>query len=549
VLTANQISKSYGISPVLKNISFSVNAGDRLGLIGPNGAGKSTLIRILAGEEPADSGSVILDPAIRVGYLSQGFEPDPSLTIGDLIAQATGDPDVLERQLGELGEQLAADPENSTVQQKYDEVLARLIDHDTAEAPTILATLDLDQMSAETKVGILSGGQKMRLSLALLLLSSPQLLLLDEPTNHLDIDMLEWLEEWLTAFQGAVLIVSHDRTFLDEVSNRIIDLNPIERTVREYPGNYTFYLEQVQKEQEKHSEIWKEQEYEIRRMKQDIARTKAQAKSVELTTKPNQPNVRRLAKKVAKKARSRERKLERYIDSDDRVEKPKPSWQVKIEFEQQHLGKQVLELNDLSVGYVKSRPLLARLNEEVQLGQRVVLTGPNGSGKTTLLRTIAGHLAPIDGRFKLGGSIKLGYMSQEQEQLDPTKSALQHIQSLVPMSETDARSYLHYYLFKDDASLRPAADLSFGERARLTLAGLVAQGCNFLLLDEPINHLDIPSRTLFESALKNFSGTVLAVVHDRYFVQSFATEVWWVCQTGERSGEVGEPAEIVRQIM
>ncbi|MFK7801762.1 MAG: ribosomal protection-like ABC-F family protein, partial [Anaerolineae bacterium] len=537
MLTAHNISKSYGITPVLKNISFSLNSGDRLGLIGPNGAGKSSLIRILVGEESADSGSVILDPAIRVGYLSQGFEPDPDLTIGDLIGQATGDPEVLERQLGDLGEQLAADPENDAIQQEYDAVLARLIDHDTAEAPTILAALDLDQMPAETQVGILSGGQKMRLSLALLLLSSPQLLLLDEPTNHLDIDMLEWLEHWLSDFQGAVLIVSHDRTFLDEVSNRIIDLNPTQHTVREYAGNYTFYLEQVQKEQEKHSEIWKEQEFEIRRMKQDIARTKAQAKSTELTTKPNQPSVRRLAKKVAKKALSREKKLERYLDSDERVEKPKPSWQVKIEFEQQHLGKQVLELNDLSVGYVAGRPLLANLEEEVQLGQRVVLTGSNGSGKTTLLRTIAGKLKPLDGRFKLGGSIKLGYMSQEQEQLDLTKSALQHIQSLVPMSETDARSYLHYYLFKDDAALRAAADLSFGERARLTLAGLVAQGCNFLLLDEPINHLDIPSRTLFESALKNFSGTVLAVVHDRYFVQSFATEVWWVSHSGMAQGE------------
>ena len=544
MLTAHQIHKSYGITPVLKNISFSLNAGDRLGLIGPNGAGKSSLIRILAGEEAADSGNVIIDPSIRIGYLSQGFEPDPNLSIGELLGREAGDPAVLEAQLVKLGELLALEPENDTIQKEYDDVLAKLVDHDSAEAPTILAALDLDQLPAATPSGFLSGGQKMRLALALLLLSSPQLLLLDEPTNHLDIDMLEWLEDWLSKFRGAVLIVSHDRTFLDRVSNRILDLDPKKHTVREYVGNYTDYLEQVQKEHEKLSEAWKEQEYEIRRMRQDIARTKAQAKSTELTTKPNQPSVRRLAKKVAKKALSRERKLERFLDSDERVEKPKPSWQVKIEFEQQHLGKQVLELIDLSVGYEAGQPLLAHLNEEVQLGQRVVLTGPNGSGKTTLLRTIAGVIPPLSGRFKLGGSIKLGYMSQEQEQIDLNRSALEHIQSFVPMSETDARSYLHYYLFKDDASLRPAAELSFGERARLTLAGLVATGCNFLLLDEPINHLDIPSRTLFESALKNFSGTVLAVVHDRYFVQSFATEVWWVTPN-----EAGGSAEIVRQIM
>ncbi len=541
MLTAHNLSKSYGISPVFNNITFSINPGDRAGLIGPNGVGKSTLIRILVGEESPDSGTVICNS--QIGYLSQGFEPDPDLSLGHLIGGPQSNEVSLEEQLISLSEELANRPDDPQLQQAYDAVLNKMMQPVTADSGSVLAALGLDTLPADMPVKHLSGGQKMRLSLALLLLKQPEILLLDEPTNHLDIEMLEWLENWLASYTGGVFIVSHDRTFIDRVCNRILDLDPHTQTIREYAGNYTDYLEQKQKELEKHTEAWKEQEYQIRRMKQDIRRTKEQAKGVELSTKPNQPTIRRYAKKVAKKGKSREKKLDRYLDSEDRVEKPKSSWQVKIEFEEQHLGKQVLEMADLAVGYAADQPLISDITQEVQLGERIVLTGPNGTGKTTLLKTIAGELEPLSGRLKLGSSIKLGYMSQEQELLDPNRSPLEHIQALTPMSQTDARSYLHFYLFKDDDSLRPIKDLSFGERARLTLAGLVVQGCNFLLLDEPINHLDIPSRTLFESALKSYSGTILAIVHDRYFVQSFATEVWWV-----RPGEADVPARIEREI-
>ena len=256
MLTAHNISKSYGISPVLKNITFSINRGDRVGLVGPNGAGKSSLIRILAGEESADSGAVTLNTAGRIGYLSQGFEPDPSLTLGGILAHALGDADQLEQRLIQLGEQMGVDPTNESLQQEYDDVLAQMMNADSTEGQTMLAALGLDTLPEETPVGILSGGQKMRLSMALLLLSSPQILLLDEPTNHLDIEMLEWLEDWLAQFQGGALIVSHDRTFSDRVSNRIIELNPNTQQTRDYVGNYTDYLAYKQKEQEKHSEAW-----------------------------------------------------------------------------------------------------------------------------------------------------------------------------------------------------------------------------------------------------------------------------------------------------
>jgi ATP-binding cassette subfamily F protein 3 len=269
-------------------------------------------------------------------------------------------------------------------------------------------------------------------------------------------------------------------------------------------------------------------------MEADINRTKQQSLYVEMTTTPRQPGVRRIAKKVARKAKSREKKLERYLESDERVEKPRQGWQMKLAFQApEHLGQDVLVMEDLAVGYAGYPPLLSEINLHVCSGQRIVLTGANGKGKTTLLRTLAGQIDPLAGSYRLGSSIRLGYMAQEQETLNPERTALETIQALAPFNETEARSFLHFYLFTGDDPLRPVRSLSYGERARLSLAALVAQGSNFLLLDEPINHLDIPSRTRFEQALANFEGTILAVVHDRYFIERFANRVWLVEGGGE----------------
>jgi ATP-binding cassette subfamily F protein 3 len=238
---------------------------------------------------------------------------------------------------------------------------------------------------------------------------------------------------------------------------------------------------------------------------------------------------RRYAKKVAKKASSRQKKLSRYLDSEERVDKPKESWKIKLEFDapSKH-GKDVLIAQDLSIGYPDRESLLEKVNLEVSYGARIAITGPNGTGKTTLLRTIAKELDPIAGQLWLSNSVRLGYMTQEQEFLDPDQNALEAIQEVAAMGETEARSFLHYFLFTDEDPLLPIRTLSFGQRARLQLALLVAKGCDFLLLDEPINHLDIPSRTAFEKSLVSLSGTVLAVVHDRYFIERFATQVWTV---------------------
>jgi ATP-binding cassette subfamily F protein 3 len=268
-------------------------------------------------------------------------------------------------------------------------------------------------------------------------------------------------------------------------------------------------------------------------MRQDIARTKQQSYRVEITTTSRQPGLRRYAKKVARKAKSREKKLDRYLASDKHIDKPKQSWQMRLDFSHKdHQSQDVARAESLFVGYPNNPPLLHDLNFHIQSGDRIALTGPNGSGKTTLISTIAGQLDPLDGRIHIGRNIELGYMAQEQELLDQNLTALEIIQSQTAISETDARSFLHYFLFSGDNALRKTSDLSFGERARLELARLVIQGCNLLLLDEPINHLDIPSRTRFEQALSHFDGTVLAVVHDRYFIRRFATELWVLNETG-----------------
>ncbi len=408
----------------------------------------------------------------------------------------------------------------------YDDALRR-VERSNVQPVNVLTSLGLIDIPLDKCVGELSGGQKTRLMLARLLISEPNLILLDEPTNHLDIGMLEWLEDWLSDFPGAALIVSHDRAFLDNTVNRILDLDPETHTLREYTGNYSEYLEQFLAERQKQWDEYRDQLAEVRRMKQDIARTKQQALQVELSTTPRQPGVRRIAKKVAKKAAAREKKLDRYLDSEERVERPNTAWQLKLEFNTpDHQSRDILVTENLSIGYPGHPALLENLRLHIRAGQRIALTGPNGCGKTTLLRTIAGKLEPVSGSVRLGASARLGYMTQEQENLDLQKSPLETIQSAGVFTQTEARHFLHFFLFSGDDPLRPAQSLSYGERARLELALLVARGCTFLLLDEPINHLDIPSRARFEQALAKYTGTVLAVIHDRYFIDQFATELW-----------------------
>jgi ATPase subunit of ABC transporter with duplicated ATPase domains len=543
MLTIHHVSKSFGVEPILKEISFSISKGERLGLVGPNGCGKTTLLRILAGEDRPDSGGVTRDPDLRTGYLPQGFLPSPEETLESFLRRVEGDLPGLAARLESLAGALAAAPApaagvEAALQREYDAVLARLegLSESAGRGPETLAALGLDRLPLDTPVANLSGGQKTRLALAGVLLSSPQLLLLDEPTNHLDLEMLEWLEEWLVSFRGAALVVSHDRAFLDRTATDILELDPHTHQGKAYAGNYTAYLEQKVAEREKQWQAYAGQQEEIARLRTAAAEVRGKAQfrkggKGDSGDKFAKGFFANRAKETIRRAKHLEARLERLLTTD-RIDKPKATWQMKLDFgETPASGKDVIAAEGLAVGYRGEggeRMLLRDLDLHVRQGSRVALIGPNGAGKTTLLRTIAGVLPPLAGSVRLGANVRTGYMAQEQEDLDRSLNALTTVRKLASFTETDARAFLHQFLFTGDEVFTQVGSLSYGERARLSLACLVARGCNLLLLDEPINHLDIPSRARFEQALAGFEGTVLAVVHDRFFIHGFASEIWEV---------------------
>jgi ATP-binding cassette subfamily F protein 3 len=530
MLTVHHLHKTYGIQPILQDISFSISNKERVGLIGPNGCGKTTLLRILAGLEGPDSGTVASTrPDLRIGYLAQGMAFDPDQTLQTALSLSPVSQTELETEIASLAFALTSNPNDSHLQAKYD---LTILQFSNLQSPvSTLAPLGLADLPLDTPVKHLSGGQKTRLMLARVLLEEPHLLLLDEPTNHLDIEMLEWLEGWLNRFQGAALIVSHDRAFLDNTVTSILELDSKTQTIKAYPGNYTDYLDFKQKEYEKQYDEYNDQIIELRKL-HNAARHLRRISQFKKGGKGDTND--KFAKgffgdrttHTARRALRIEKRIEKTLE-DDRKEKPMQSWQMKLDFgTSAHQSKDVFITEGLSIGYTPENVLLEDLNLHIRAGQRIAFTGPNGSGKTTLVRTIAGKLRPLAGNMRLGMTVKPGYMSQEQELVNPNLSALQSVQNIASFNETEARNFLHYFLFKGDTALRPTSELSFGERARLQLGLLVAQGCTFLLLDEPINHLDIPSRARFEEALGNFKGTILAVVHDRYFIERFASDVW-----------------------
>ncbi|MBE0681487.1 MAG: ABC-F family ATP-binding cassette domain-containing protein [Anaerolineales bacterium] len=532
MLSIHNLSKNFGIQPVLQNINFNISAGERIGLIGANGSGKTTLLRILAGLESPDSGTVVSTrPNLRTGYLSQGMESDSEQTLHSALGldpSTRADPAL---EVESLALALSQNPNDADLQNKYDNTLHKLSIANSLHS-SILGPLGLAHFPGETPLAHLSGGQKTRLKLAKVLLEDPHLLLLDEPTNHLDIEMLEWLEEWIIRFKGAVLIVSHDRTFLDNTVSTILDLDTASHTLRAYDGNYSDYLGQKLLEYDNQSQAYQSQQDEIAQLRRaashirnlTIMKKGGKADSGDTFAKGFFGN--RATKNVAGRAKHIEARIEQLL-TDERIEKPHDSWKLKLDFGKlEHQSKNVLVTESLSIGYAQDKPLLIDINLFIRARQRIVLTGPNGAGKTSFIRTIVGKIPPLAGSFRLGGATKLGYMAQEQELLNPALNPIQTIQDALPINETETRNFLHYFLFKGDAALRSAGELSYGERARLQLALLVAQGCTFLILDEPINHLDIPSRERFEEALENFNGTFLAAVHDRNFIERFASDVW-----------------------
>ncbi len=540
MMRASNLSKTYGDLAVLREVNLFLGPGQRAGLIGPNGAGKTTLLRLLAGLDRPDAGSVFIDPNAQLGYLEQGLSFAAHTVVGDVLR------DPRESVIAEIERYAEAVATDIAVIDDYQDALDRLDAMggypNEAVRAEVLAQLGLAGVALEMPVAHLSGGQKTRLGLARILLSEPNVLILDEPTNHLDIGRLEWLENWLARFAGAALIVSHDRVFLDRAVNRIFELDGATRQIAEYAGNYSDYLAAKAREREKQQQAFAEQQEEIARLTSAAAHMRGISKfkvggKADSGDKFAKGFFANRGKETVAKAKRIEARVEKLL-TDDRIERPRASWQMKVDFQSSEGSQDVLVLDRLTAGYAgadagragdarrSSRVLLTDVSMLIRRGDRVALLGENGIGKSTLLKTIAGVIPPLSGTFKLGPSVKLGYFAQEQEHLDPARTPLESLRYAAPMSETDARSFLHFFLFTGDQPLKPNSTLSFGERARLMLALLVAQGCNFLLLDEPINHLDLPARAQFEQALASFDGTALAVVHDRYFVQGFATRVF-----------------------
>jgi ATP-binding cassette subfamily F protein 3 len=554
MLVVSNISKRYrgADEPVLQNVSFTVNAGERVGLTGPNGCGKSTLIGIVTGQIQADSGSVQFNPPnLRVGYLPQGLTDIDFLRVRDVLFPGAGDLTKMESTVERLAVAMASAGADDLpgLLAAYGDALEQF---ERASAGTsagtvepILAGLSLADIDLDLPVGILSGGQKTRLGLAALLLSEPDLLVLDEPTNHLDITGLEWLEGWLRAFQGGALIVSHDRTFLDETVTRLVALDDRKHTARLHEGNYSQYVRTVQSELDKQWAAWRDQQVEIVRLESDFRQTMARAVRKENATKDS--TQRRYAKKVASRAQAKKKRLERYVESEERVEKPTPSWPLRMglleDVSALPSDREIVILDRLAIGYTPDRPLLRDVTVSVMAGERIAVLGPNGQGKSTLLKTIIGELPPLQGTARIANSVQVGYLAQEQEILDPQSTPLDTLLAAAPMTHTEARTFLHFFLFSGDEVFRPVEQLSYGERACLMLAIPVARGANLLILDEPINHLDVPARERFEQALRSYQGSVLAVVHDRYFVDRFATQIWHI-EAGEFSVSFHSPAEV-----
>jgi ATP-binding cassette subfamily F protein 3 len=531
MLQVSNIRKTFAGEIILDSVSFTINRGERAGLIGPNGCGKTTLLRIILGQEPPDSGSVRLGPGdIRVGYLAQALEYAPEATIDLVIKEAIAGLTSAELRVQTLAAAMsqATGAELDVILEAYDQALTefeRLGGYAIeARINAILDGLGLLGADPTTPVKILSGGQKTRLGLARLLLTYPDLLLLDEPTNHLDIGALQWLEQFVRRYDGAVIVVSHDRTFLDNTVNTILEIDEQTHRLSAYPGTYTDYVEAKETARLKHLAAYKEQQEFIQRMTATIADKESYARTIEHGTIDFA--TRKIAMGIARRMTVQRKRLERLLASEERLDKPSLTWQMKLDFgNPPESGREVLVLENVAQRF-GSLELFREVNLTLRAGERVALIGPNGSGKTTLARLIAGQLTPSAGRMRLGAGVRLGYFAQEQDLLDPASTPLETVRSVAAMNETDVRSFLHFFLFAGDAVFTPVRLLSFGERARLALARLVALGCNFLLLDEPINHLDIPSRSRFEQALTAFTGTVLAIVHDRYFIEQIATSIW-----------------------
>ncbi|MCI6406874.1 ABC-F family ATP-binding cassette domain-containing protein [Veillonella caviae] len=495
------LGKSFGVHQVFSNVSFEIKEGDRIALVGPNGAGKSTLLKCILGYEELDEGQIVTSPVASIGYLQQDVNlGDDSLAVE--IEKAWADVHALEDKLAELTTYLENHEASEGDLQRLDYLQNRLewlggYDYEQ-KTKRIVYGLGFTDEDLNKPASAFSGGQKTRINLAKALVRSPDFLFLDEPTNHLDMDMLEWLEGYLSSYPGGILIVSHDRYFLDRIVTGVVELDHHKAIT--YKGNYSRYI--AQRDERLKSELAayeKQQEY-IKKTEEYIDKYRAGIKS--------------------KMARGRQSQLNRL----ERLEAPEIRDTLQFSFPPAAMSAdKVLVLDHVSIGYSSDRPIIDDVSTVVRRGESVALIGANGAGKSTLVKTIVGELFPVDGYIDIGNRVQVGYFSQEHEELHNQWQVVDEIKHDFNFSEEKARNVLGSFLFRGDDVFKLVGDLSGGERARLALLKLFLQGNNFLILDEPTNHLDIPTREIVEQALREFGGTCFIISHDRYFLDQVST--------------------------
>lgn len=542
MVSASDLTVRFGGRLVLDAVSFSLAPGSRAGIVGPNGSGKTTLLSALAGAIRPDRGAVSLPPGTRVGSLAQGALPDDDRSLGDLLDTATGGLIRARRALDEAITGLAAPDGDPTDGERrmgaYDLALAGLEARGgflaLDDLDVLLARFGLAGRDMAIPIGSLSGGEKTRAALAALLLTRPDVLLLDEPTNHLDIDGLSWLEGFLATYAGTVIVVSHDRAFLDRVVTITLAIDPATGQVTRSAGGYGDLLAERERLAGERASAYRRQLGEIARVERDVATLAGRAASRERESHNDFQRAR--TKKIARTAKVRERRLERQLDAGERIEKPSLEWGLALDFGTAPESSRVVARLDGVGVTLGGRPILDDVSLQIDYRDRLAVTGPNGSGKSTLLRLIAGELDPDRGTVVLGPSVVVGHFTQEHAGVDPSRTVLSQALGAAASSESETRTFLHRFLFGGEMVHQVAGSLSFGERARLALALLVLRGANLLLMDEPLNHLDIPAREQFERALASYDGTLVLVSHDRAAIDRVATRTVVVAGGCVRSG-------------
>ncbi|MEH7413757.1 ABC-F family ATP-binding cassette domain-containing protein [Neobacillus drentensis] len=510
LLQVNQLQKYYGADLILSNIKLELQTRDRVALVGRNGAGKSTLLKIIAGHLSHDGGEIIKPKDVTIGYLAQNTGLESNLSIWDEMLTVFEPLRLMEKSLHRLEEQMS-DPhifEDSAkyerILKEYDQLQVKFKEQGgyqyEADIRSVLYGLNFHDNTL--MIASLSGGQKTRLALGKLLLTKPDILILDEPTNHLDIDTLSWLEQYLQGYDGAILIVSHDRYFLDKVVTQVYEVS--RKQIQRYPGNYSAYLDQKAANYERDMKLYEKQQQEVADLQDFIQRNLARASTT-------------------KRAQSRRKKLDK-MELMDRPLGDEKSATFSFEIAKQS-GNDVLTVESLSVGY-EGKKVSEDISFRAFRGESIALVGPNGIGKSTLLKTIINKLPVLEGAVRYGTNLAIGYYDQEQAELTSNKRVLNELWDDYPLkSEKEIRTVLGNFLFSGDDVLKIVSTLSGGEKARLALAKLMLEKANLLILDEPTNHLDLDSKEVLENALIDYPGTLLFVSHDRYFINRIATKV------------------------